>query len=149
MVDATELVTEEYIMVLLRKRQPKAVMNLISALAYYGMTTQIPDYLSIALPRGIRAPLVYAMPMRVWFTQSELLEQGVADVAGKLGRFYITTPERTLVDCFKYRHKLGLDIFMEALRMANGRLNPSKIHLHATRLRVIRQILPFLKFYYS
>jgi len=30
----------------------------------------------------------------------------------------ITSPARTVVDCFRYRNKLGLDVAMEALRDA-------------------------------
>jgi len=33
----------------------------------------------------------------------------------------ITSPARTVVDCFRYRNKLGLDIALEALRDALGR----------------------------
>lgn len=33
----------------------------------------------------------------------------------------ITTPARTVVDCFRYRNKLGLDIALEALRDALDR----------------------------
>ena len=30
----------------------------------------------------------------------------------------VTSPARTVVDCFRYRHKLGLDVALEALREA-------------------------------
>ena len=32
----------------------------------------------------------------------------------------IYSPEKTLADVFKYRHKLGLDVAVEALRMYRG-----------------------------
>ena len=31
--------------------------------------------------------------------------------------FASTVPEKTLADCFKYRNKLGLDVFLEALKL--------------------------------
>jgi predicted transcriptional regulator of viral defense system len=33
----------------------------------------------------------------------------------------ITSPARTVVDCFRYRNKLGIDIALEALRDATDR----------------------------
>lgn len=32
----------------------------------------------------------------------------------------LTTPKRTLIDCFKFRNKIGLPIFLEAARMGQS-----------------------------
>ncbi|MGN1309234.1 MAG: hypothetical protein ACI4XO_05255 [Akkermansia sp.] len=74
LVEGDALLGEADVMALLHARQPLAVMNLISALSHHRMTTQIPDALYVALPRGVRMPCVYAMPVRVWYTTPELLE---------------------------------------------------------------------------
>jgi predicted transcriptional regulator of viral defense system len=39
-------------------RFPNAVICLISALAYHGLTTQIPHYIFVAVPRTSRLPLL-------------------------------------------------------------------------------------------
>lgn len=149
MIDAAEMLTEERLMSLLNGQQPAAAMNLISALHHYDMTTQIPDALSVALPRGVRMPRVHGFPVQVWYTTPMLLEGCIVEARCKYGAFRVTTPERTVVDCFKYRNKIGLAIFLEALKMSHDRLNPSLLHAEAQRLRVLRGMLPYLKPYYS
>jgi len=54
---------------------------------------------------------------------------------------------RTIVDCFKYRNKLGLDIAIEALRFARERKRISNREvLHFARLlRQVRVISPYLE----
>lgn len=149
MIGAAEMLTAERLMSLLNRQQPAAAMNLISALHHYDMTTQIPDALSVALPRGVRMPRVHGFPVQVWYTTPRLLEGCIVEARCEHGAFRVTTPERTVVDCFKYRNKIGLAIFLEALKMSHARLNPSLLHAEAQRLRVLRGMLPYLKPYYS
>lgn len=149
LIDSGELLTEESLMSLLGSRQPAAVMNLVSALHHYGLTTQIPDALSVALPRGVRMPRVYGYPVQVWHTTPALLADCSRDEEGPHGRYRVTSPERTVVDCFKYRNKIGLSIFLEALAMSHGSLAPEAMYAEARRLRVLTSILPYLKSYYS
>ena len=149
MVDADTVLTAEQVMSLIYCKQPAAVMNLISALTYHKMTTQIPDALSVALPRGIRMPSVYAMPIQVWYTTPALLHDCTVEGNSEYGSFFVTTPERTLVDCFKYRNKIGLSIFLEAARMSQGKLNLSRLQFEAERLRVLNNILPHFKSFFA
>lgn len=149
LLDSGELLTEESLMSLLSARQPAAVMNLVSALHHYGLTTQIPDALSVALPRGVRMRRVYGFPVQVWYTTPALLADCTREEEGPHGRYRVTTPERTVVDCFKYRNKIGLSIFLEALAMSHGSLAPEAMYAEARRLRVLTSILPYLKSYYS
>lgn len=149
LVASEEFLTDDRVMSLLAERQPAVVMNLISALSHHGLTTQIPDALSVALPRGVRLPRVYGTPMQVWFTKQELLQDAAVDVAGEFGPYRVTTAERTVADCFKYRNKIGLSIFLEALKLSQGRLNPSRLYAEAERLRVLKRMLPYLKTYYA
>ena len=149
LIDSGELLTEESLMSLLSARQPAAVMNLVSALHHYGLTTQIPDALSVALPRGVRMPRVYGYPVQVWHTTPALLADCSRDEEGPHGRYRVTSPERTVMDCFKYRNKIGLSIFLEALAMSHGSLAPEAMYAEARRLRVLTSILPYLKSYYS
>ena len=143
-VSADTFPTDERVMQWVTLRQPKAIMNLISALAYHKLTTRIPDYLSIALPRGVRAPVVPCAYVRPYFVSPELLTDCSIFVQGEYGGFHVTTPERTLVDCFKQRNKIGKEIFLEALRMGTGKYNIDTLMHEATRLRALRSITPYL-----
>lgn len=137
--------TQANLMQWLNLKQPQAVMNLISALWHHGVTLQIPDTLSVAAPRGTHVPAFRDAPLQVWYTDAKFLQDGVEEVRGEYGSYRVTTLERTLVDCFKYRNKLGLDIFIEALEMAGSRINPWELQRHAVALRQFNNILPYLK----
>ena len=149
MLEADILLTDERLMPLLHRQQPTIVMNLISALRHHGMTTQIPDALSVALPRGVRMPKVYGVPVQVWYTTPQLLENCTVTVDGEYGSYLVTTPERTVADCFKYRNKIGLAIFLEAIKLGVKSLNPSLLYAEADRLSVLTNMLPYLKTYFS
>jgi hypothetical protein len=43
------------------------------------------------------------------------LTYGVEDRTMEGVRFRITSPARTIVDCFRFRNKIGLDVALEAL----------------------------------
>jgi predicted transcriptional regulator of viral defense system len=54
---------------------------------------------------------------------------------------------RTIVDCFKYRNKLGLDVAIEALRFARARkrISNREILHFAQLLRQDRVMAPYLE----
>jgi len=59
----------------------------------------------------------------------------------------ITSIEKTIVDCFKYRTKIGLDVALEALREAITKklLNRDEVWRFAKIDRVTSVILPYLE----
>jgi len=54
---------------------------------------------------------------------------------------------RTVVDCFKFRNKLGLDVALEALRLARQRkrVQNSDLLRYARLLRVERPMTAYLQ----
>jgi hypothetical protein len=57
----------------------------------------------------------------------------------------ITSPARTVVDCFKFRHKIGIDVAVEALRdyrrLRKG--TADELWRQADRLRMAKVIRPY------
>lgn len=106
------------------KRMPQGVVCLISALAYHELTTQVPHAVYLAVPRTARAPVIEHPPLQVFRFSPASLAAGIVThiIDGVPVRIY--NPEKTLADCFKYRHKLGLDVVIEALRRYRGRKRP-------------------------
>ncbi|MEK7339554.1 MAG: type IV toxin-antitoxin system AbiEi family antitoxin domain-containing protein, partial [Verrucomicrobiota bacterium] len=51
-------------LVLVAKRIPQGIICLISALSYYELTTQIPHFVYVALPRSSRPPQAGYPPLR-------------------------------------------------------------------------------------
>ena len=109
-------------LVLVAVKAPNAVICLISALSYHGITTQIPRIVNLAVPRGKYAGLrLRVPPVKVYRFDAATFEEGIEvhPVDGLQLRVYGVA--RTLVDCFKYRNKIGLDVAVEALRFARER----------------------------
>ncbi len=102
-------------------RVPSAIICLLSALAIHDIGTQQPPEVWIALDRKARKPRFDDLPVRVVRFSGSMLRYGVTTRLVQGVAMQITSPARTVVDCFRYRNKLGIDIALEALRDAYGR----------------------------
>ncbi|HEC05150.1 MAG TPA: transcriptional regulator, partial [Thiothrix sp.] len=104
-------------LVIVATRIPRAVICLISALSYHDMTTQIPHEISIALPTGVKAPNLDHPPIIIHRFNKQSYEAGIEThlIDGIPTQIY--NPEKTLVDCFKFRNKIGVDVVLEALKI--------------------------------
>src|SRR4029077_5197468 len=92
------------------KRVPHGVVCLLSALRFHGLTTQAPFEVWLAIDRKARLPRVEHPPLRIVRIQSKVLAEGVEEHRIEGVPVRITTPVRTVVDCFVYRNKVGLDV---------------------------------------
>ena len=126
---------------------PRAVICLVSALAYHELTTQIPHHIDIALPSHAQIPRVDDLPVRVFWFPARAFAAGVQNVRVDNSQVRIYSPEKTVADCFKYRNKLGLDIAVEALKLYQERRSPRIRELleHAQICRVQRVMEPYLR----
>src|SRR3984957_11671690 len=98
-------------------RAPNAAVCLISALSYHDITTQIPSSVQLAVPRGSYHYIKLSMPVTLYRFNPKTFNEGLEThhIGGMPLRIY--SAARTVVDCFKFRNKLGLDIPLEALRL--------------------------------
>ena len=95
---------------------PKGVICLVSALQFHGLTLQMPSSVWMAIERTAWRPRIDYPPIRfVRFTGSALTE-GVERHRIEGIEVAVTDPARTIVDCFRYRAKVGIDVAMEGLR---------------------------------
>jgi predicted transcriptional regulator of viral defense system len=128
-------------------RVPRAVVCLISALAYYQMTTQVPREVQVALPRGTKSPVLPYPPIRVFRFSGAALTAGIEThrLDGVVVRMY--GPEKTVADCFRFRHKIGVDVAIEALQLAlkDKHITAAGILRYARIDRVERIMLPYLE----
>jgi predicted transcriptional regulator of viral defense system len=127
-------------------RVPRAVICLISALAYHEATTEIPHEVQIALPRGVKAPQLDYPPVRVFWFSGSAFSEGVETVNLDGVAVHIYSLPKTVADCFRFRNKLGLDVAIEALTTAlqKGR-SPADILRYARLCRVEQVMLPYLQ----
>ena len=128
-------------------RIPQGVICLVSALAVHGMTTQIPRAVEIALPKGTESPRLDYPPITLHRFSKASFEAGVEihEVDGISLRVY--SPEKTIADCCKFRHQIGMDVFLEALELykARKRANFALILDYAQICRVGTVIKPYLE----
>lgn len=128
-------------------RFPRAVVCLVSALARHGITTQIPHAVSVAVPKDSRAPSLDYPPVKAHKFSHEAYEAGIEEhlLDGAPVKMY--NPEKTLVDCFKFRNKIGMDVVLEALKLhkAQNGLNLGKLLEYARICRVEKVMRPYLE----
>ncbi|API57565.1 MULTISPECIES: type IV toxin-antitoxin system AbiEi family antitoxin domain-containing protein [Rhizobium] len=129
------------------KRAPKAVICLVSALAFHGLTDQLPGQIWLAIGRKDWAPKLDGPAMRiVRFTDSLLNESVEAHVIeGVPVRVFGIA--KTIADCFRYRNKIGLSVAIEGLQEAlrQRRATPGEIANQAERGGVGSVIRPYLE----
>lgn len=128
-------------------RTPNAAVCLISALSYHDITTQIPSTVHLAVPRDNYYRIKLSIPVTVHRFDPKTFHEGLETHRIDAMPLKIYGVARTVVDCFKFRNKLGLDVALEALRMARQRKRVQNRELlrYARLLRVEKPISPYLQ----
>lgn len=98
------------------KRLPQAVVCLLSALAFHELTTQIPHFVYLAYQQGWRQPKLDYPPVKIFRYSKASFETGVEYHHLNGVNVPIYSAAKTVVDCFKFRNKVGLEVAIEALK---------------------------------
>ncbi len=126
---------------------PKGVICLISALAFYKLTTQLPHEIFIALPLNTEPPRFSHPPIRIFWFTGEAYSEGIEEnkIDGVSVKIYCI--EKTIADCFKYRNKIGLDVALEALKeyCKHKKRNLDDILYYAKICRVEKVMRPYIE----
>lgn len=134
-------------LVLATKRIPQGVICLISALSYYELTTQIPHFVYIALPRTSRLPQAgYPLLRCFWYSKGSY-EAGIETISVNGFPVKIYSIEKTLADCLKFRQKIGMDVVLEALKeyWRKNRTDLDKLYDYAKICRVEKILQPIIE----
>jgi len=98
------------------KGVPKGVICLLTALRFHDIGTQNPHQVWLALDRKAMSPRIKSIKLRVVRFSGRALSFGVEEHVFYGTKIRVTDPAKTVADCFKYRHKIGLDVAVEAIR---------------------------------
>ncbi|MFO7984128.1 MAG: type IV toxin-antitoxin system AbiEi family antitoxin domain-containing protein, partial [Desulfuromonadales bacterium] len=98
------------------KLVPHGIICLLSALRFHDIGTQNPHEVWIALERTAGRPRIEYPPLRIVRFSGSGLTEGVEKHVIDGVPIKVTSPARTVADCFKYRNKIGLDVALEALK---------------------------------
>ena len=134
-------VGESEALVQVAKRVPEGVVCLLTALSFHNLTDQNPSQVWLAIDRKARRPRLDWPPLEVVWWSHEVLSFGVMTktIGGVVLR--VTSPAKTVADCLKYRHKLGTDVAVQALRdYRRGRRSIDELFAAARFCRVERTL---------
>ena len=129
------------------QKNPQSIVCLLSALRVHELTTQAPFEVWIAIPNKARAPKMDYPPLRIVRFSGIALTEGIERKAIDGVDIRVTDVARTVVDCFKFRNKIGLDVALEALREAwrNKRVSMDDLWRYAKLYRVDKVMRPYME----
>ena len=90
--------------------------GLLSALSVHEIGTQVPREVWLAIPHKARAPRVRVAKVRLLRFSGAAWTYGVEDTEFEGVPARITSPARTVVDCFRFQSLIGREAAHEALR---------------------------------
>lgn len=127
-------------------RVPNGVICLVSALAYHGLTDQLPSKVWMAIGHKDWSPSASQPPLRIVRFADHLLETGVETVVIEDVQARIFGVAKTIADTFRHRRTVGLSVALEGLQEAlrQRKASPSDILAAAEQGRVGTIVRPYL-----
>lgn len=126
---------------------PNATISLLSALYVHEIVVRLPTEIWITLPSDAHTPMLEIPRIQAVRSSLKNIELGrerhlIDDV-----QVYIYSPERTIVDCFKFRRLVGIDLALEALRngLRKKKAKLDTIQRIATQLRLSSILAPYIE----
>lgn len=114
------------------------VICLVSALAYYELTTYTPGEYTIAVRRNYNIKLPDYPPIKLYYFSDKYYMDGIEkiDTNGNIIKIY--NIEKTICDCLRYGNKISKDIIVESIKEYVKRRdkNISKLMNYAAKAKV-------------
>jgi predicted transcriptional regulator of viral defense system len=129
--------TERYSIASVCARVPNAIVCLLSALQVHAIGTQLPRQVWIAIPHKARPPSLGNIGIHLVRFSGAALSCGLQETKFEEVPARITSPVRTIVDCFRFQRLIGREAALEALLEA---LRDRKVT--ASALMRMLEILP-------
>ena len=134
--------TENYSLAMACARVPNSIVCLLSALRVHAIGVQAPAEVWLGIPHKAREPRIEGLKLHLVRFSGAAWTYGIetTDFEGVPAR--ITSPARTVVDCFRFERLVGPEVAMEALqealrqrKVSVGELSRVEEVLPARRLR--------------
>jgi predicted transcriptional regulator of viral defense system len=140
-------ITENHSVAEACKKVPRGVICLLSALRLHGLTTQNPFEVWMAIDRKARLPKSDSPKLRLVRYSGEALTAGVELRSIEQVPVQVYGVAKTVVDCFKYRNKIGIDVALEALRESRREraCTMDELWRYAKICRVANVMRPYLE----
>lgn len=102
---------------------PQGVICLVSALAYYKLTTYTPPEYQVAIHRASKVIIPDYPPIKLFYFSEKYYKTGVKQVDIDSNIINIYSMEKTICDCFRFKKEIGKDILLESLREYSRKRN--------------------------
>ena len=134
-------------LVVVAAKAPQAVFCLLTALQFHGLTTQLPHQIWIAMPRGSHSPRIDWPTIRMVQMTGDVHAAGIEEHRRDGATLRVYSAVKTVVDCFKHRNKIGLDVAMEALKDAwrTRKASVDDLWRYAQVCRVANVMRPYME----
>ena len=120
---------------------------LLGALRLHGLTTQLPFEVWMAIDRHAAKPRVRFPQLRIMRFSRSSFSEGVDEhlIEGVNVRVY--SAAKTVVDCYKFRNRIGVDVAVEALRDCRGagHCDDADLLRYATACRMRTVMQPYVE----
>jgi predicted transcriptional regulator of viral defense system len=110
--------TEDYSLAMACARVPNSIVCLLSALRVHGIGSQTPAQVWLAIPHKARAPRLPGIKLRIVRFSAAAWTFGLKPIEFEGVAARITSPARTVADCFRLERLVGPEVAIEALRDA-------------------------------
>ncbi|MBU4484967.1 transcriptional regulator, partial [bacterium] len=129
------------------KKVPGGIICLLSALRFHEIGTQSPFEIWMAIDNKARTPQVKSISLHIVRFSGKAFKEGIETHNIKGIKVKVYKPAKTVVDCFKYRNKIGLDVAIEALRECwrAKKCSIDEIWHYAKQCRVSNVIRPYME----
>ncbi|HKX45829.1 MAG TPA: type IV toxin-antitoxin system AbiEi family antitoxin domain-containing protein [Planctomycetota bacterium] len=143
---ADAAITEHHGLVLAAASAPDGVICLLSALSFHGIGTQLAAEIWLAIERGRRAPKLSSLRLRIVRSSGLAFHAGIEVHRIERRPIRVYSVAKTLADLFKARHRVGIDVAVEALREAwrDRRFEMADLDRAAHVCRVERVMRPYV-----
>lgn len=147
LLPGSSTVTGQHTLAQVAQRIPQGIFCLLSALRFHELTTQNPPEVWVALPPSAWRPCLDVVAVRLVHFSGPALTEGVEQHRVEGVPVRVTSPAKTVADCFKFRGKVGLDVALEALRETwkARRATMDELQHYAGTCRVARVMRPYLE----
>jgi predicted transcriptional regulator of viral defense system len=133
--------------ILVSSRVPEGVICLTSALAYHGLTVQIPRWIDVAVKKGYKPPKIEYPPVKFHWYSDSTFNSGIEEIKFGDARVRIYSKAKSIVDSFRLRSKVGTNVAVEALKnyFIQGGADWKEIVRLAKESRVLQIIEPYIE----
>ena len=129
------------------KKVPNGVICLKSAMAFHKLTDGEPARVWLAVDRKARKPSIDSPAVRTLFFSGDMFRRGIQTHRIMNQEVRIYNAAKSIIDCFKWQKKVGLDVAIRAARtyLEQKDAHSSELIRYAKICKIEKLVRPYLQ----